>query len=940
MALTLVWKELREQWTAWLFLLLTTVAGYAGLAGLVSPGRSRDEMLTCLLWFTAWAYGVICGALLFANENEDGTQDFLDILPISRRRLWRSKVGTGLALLATQLLILAVITALYTPFRQATTLARFELSGIVLFGGIGYAWGLYCGAFAPNVMGAIGRAFGYFLLSAVVVPFVAVFLVEIFASQFLQGLDFTSLWIGYIAVLALAVAARSRSLYCHTDLSRRLVAAPPKRLVARQSWVVAFWLAARQCGWFALGMALVALFAVAVMAVMRIVAWPLATLQIGILCGATAFVDEQLTGAFRFAGDQRLPTGRLWLAKVAVRFAVLVGATSLAGLGAALLFYAHSATAPRQELQDLEASVRFTILGSLFDQLSIFLALWPLYGFAVGLVSGLLFRKPLVSVGVAVCVALPLTLLWVPTQIVGGAVHGWQVWCLPAVLVVASVGLVRPAATGRLFSRRVAVVTTGALAAAGICTAVGLWYRAYEIPEAPDAVNLDEYVASLPTVEENEAGRAVLAGLRRLTDLEQKFVSDDQKQQALALPGEDEPLPGVSSFFENFNRVERCTYLGWDPLDKKCARFLDQVFADPWAARLAEAVGKPTGVAMDPRGTTIFTRLPELSSARRAVDLLIASGLRKQYEGDPAAFLDGLDTSLTVGRNIKNRSFLIAVIVGAGVESEADRGVEKWLEGLNGRPDLLRRALAILQRQQSESTVDFEDARKAQLLGGVNAFAELRDLPQTASRSEAVVLGSLATPDVLRFALEVPWEKVRFRRLLDSLYSENSASGELAERLAPAIVRFQIQPFSKSKFVDPEYFWPHALAHSRAALLQVALRLYQAEEGKTAERLTDLVPKYLPSVPLDPYDNQPFRYRVSSGEKLAWPPLRFQSDPPTPGDTASASTLKVQAGQGILWSVGADKIDNGGHRQEIPFTAMSQKGTDAIFVVPLPPKRS
>src|SRR5205085_1469850 len=56
--------------------------------------------------------------------------------------------------------------------------------------------------------------------------------------------------------------------------------------------------------------------------------------------------------------------------------------------------------------------------------------------------------------------------------------------------------------------------------------------------------------------------------------------------------------------------------------------------------------------------------------------------------------------------------------------------------------------------------------------------------------------------------------------------------------------------------------------HVDACRLCLALRLYQLDEGKTAQRLEDLVPKYLPQAPVDPYSGQPFRYRISQGERL------------------------------------------------------------------------
>ena len=41
---------------------------------------------------------------------------------------------------------------------------------------------------------------------------------------------------------------------------------------------------------------------------------------LGVVCGATIFLDEQ-DGPRRFLGEQRLPLTRLWLAKLSVRLA-------------------------------------------------------------------------------------------------------------------------------------------------------------------------------------------------------------------------------------------------------------------------------------------------------------------------------------------------------------------------------------------------------------------------------------------------------------------------------------------------------------------------------------------------------------------------------------------------------------------------------------------
>jgi hypothetical protein len=50
-------------------------------------------------------------------------------------------------------------------------------------------------------------------------------------------------------------------------------------------------------------------------------------------------------------------------------------------------------------------------------------------------------------------------------------------------------------------------------------------------------------------------------------------------------------------------------------------------------------------------------------------------------------------------------------------------------------------------------------------------------------------------------------------------------------------------------------------AFQRVTMTALALRLYRKENGRCPENLQQLVPKYLPSVLIDPYDGKPLRYR-------------------------------------------------------------------------------
>jgi len=78
--------------------------------------------------------------------------------------------------------------------------------------------------------------------------------------------------------------------------------------------------------------------------------------------------------------------------------------------------------------------------------------------------------------------------------------------------------------------------------------------------------------------------------------------------------------------------------------------------------------------------------------------------------------------------------------------------------------------------------------------------------------------------------------------------------------IASVLMPFYVTPFRKAATF-------HAL--QRVAQTAVALRLYRRERGHYPERLDELVPKYLPSVPVDPFDGKPLRYkRLGRGFKV------------------------------------------------------------------------
>jgi hypothetical protein len=463
-------------------------------------------------------------------------------------------------------------------------------------------------------------------------------------------------------------------------------------------------------------------------------------------------------------------------------------------------------------------------------------------------------------------------------------------------------------------------------------TLVALDYRAYEMPEVPDTIDVREFVSSLPTPEENAGGLLTSDALLRVEQLPRTLVITDDPRPPLPAPGR-QPLPR-KSFAGFINQTFEISNRGWKADDRELGLFLDTVFDDRWARDLARAAELPTGLLEDPRGRTLATPERGFFSAREAAALLVARGLQQEFAGKPDVFVSDLRTGLAMVRNLRHGTLSLGSLDGNAAEWFMAAGVERWLERLDGRPDLLRRALEVLRQHAESSQPDRERRRQMRFLVAFNSLEDPADVPREGNGADPFFAVALNDTPLLRLAWSTPGERIRLRRILQGLASNDPRSRQLARKLAPPLMLRALNPsddllqsvIDRNRAVNQ---FP-----SRVPVLQVALRLFQAEQGRPAEKLDELVPKYLPALPADPHDGQPFRYRISRGESLDWPPDGFQYEP---GKTYEFR--RVPAGEGILWSVGNDGHDDGGHVQEWSQSGPARRPKDRIFLVPLPPGR-
>jgi hypothetical protein len=978
---TLTWKEYREQSPIWVALAVLAVALLAGLTAFLAPqgeaaaGPDQAALLIVAAAALAVTCGLVCGALMLAGEAEAGTLPFLDTLPALRRHLWAAKLLAGLSLTLLQGLLLGGVAAglgLHGGLNWSApheAVSRWDwlwvLPAVALEA---YCWGLLGSALCRNVLTAVVLATG------------------VLAVPWLLATPPT--WREYPLVLLvragldLAALALSALVFTQPDRERRLAPTRVARRAAapsRPSAIgVLLWLAARQGSGWLLALGAAGFVSALLLAGYGLVFWPVLTLVVGAVCGSTVFLGEQSEGTYRFLGDQRLSPGRVWLWKTAFWLAAAVGISGLVLMGG-VLHAGIGAEHGAGRAGPPDAGLRWLIL----VPPAAAAGLWLLHGFAIAQTCSLVWRRSVAALFMALILAAAVGGAWAPS-LLGGGLPSWQVFVVPALLLAFNRLAMRPWLGGQFYTWR---PLTGLAVCAGLAvawTAACLGYRVLEVPAAGEPFDVRAFVASLPPPEQNQAGSLIRQAVSRLGEAEARAARPAAPQDVApaALPLRPAGAPPAPPAPPNYHgEVAQVIQRGWAGRDQDFDRWLDALFQGDWADTLRQGAALPPGMVVDPRQMTVYSNRDVLEQCHWAGNLFSVRALQLQARGDDRAALDHLTTALALSRQLRNRAVPLSWQSGLAVERAALEGLGHWLERVGPKPDLLRRALDEVSRHE-EALPPPDDAVKADYLtleDAVDDPAELLRLDQGPGRSPAQHL----THDLLLTAWQAPWEKARAERIVRGtvagrLRGVRAGYAAVAARLqAEEAARLQAQdltPLSPgeralegwlpaagglegaqerdrlARFIghswmgdvlmlgpDLPLIQAAGLCQVRGTRLQLALALYQVREGKPAESLDALVPRYLAALPSDPFspEAQGFSYRVSEGEDIEFPLQTVEG-----GDEA---VRHVAAGEGVVWSNGVDLTDDGGRRQwaaaSLPAPQPGRHGTDWIFLVPRWKKR-
>ena len=233
----------------------------------------------------------------------------------------------------------------------------------------------------------------------------------------------------------------------------------------------------------------------------------------------------------------------------------------------------------------------------------------------------------------------------------------------------------------------------------------------------------------------------------------------------------------------------------------------------------------------------------------------------RPHRGDPAGSARSIRAILMLARSREREPLIVSMGVRMACETIALRHLEELL----GTVDFSDEDLVALQ-EDLRATDYRENLYQAMLGERVTVVATIED-PALVDIDSPGALYRVTQRDGVAFALEHMAELVAASRRPwpQAIDDAKQANQRLIQIVCASTLNWICYDTYSLFLPDAESVFLNAArmrACNDAADTGIAIERYRRKHGKLPEKLDELVPEFLPQVPIDPFDGQPLRYGV------------------------------------------------------------------------------
>ncbi|WP_435007314.1 ABC transporter permease [Tundrisphaera lichenicola] len=866
------WKEWRAFGPIWLILILAATG--VQLMDLTMQGDyARDGSLTPLALFWGVIYGLAAGSAAFAGERDSGTMGFLEALPIGRPKLWLGKALFALVSTYGLASLLAILAALGTTRRNPIGSYGYSqmalIFGTLLFEGV--AWGLFWSSLSKNPLlaGGLGVVSVFVSVTACsqvasadsFAPEAVVF--RVLVASVALGLSALALiyrdWISVPRLLS----ARTR---IESDLRRDI---PVRAASAARSLDWQAWREGLTTGFLVILLMLVIPLALKFSGSSNSGPFELFLGVLGILvAGVAVFGAEGGSATPRFLAHHGVRPGvvwarRLWIWGLAISVILAIFLLCFARLGP--LFGGGGPSGADQLGYGI-----LPIAAILID------------AFAVGLICGMAIPRRITAVLVGtmgILLIAPIHMVLVVQEMV----PPWTMLLTPAILIGASRAWVGEWMTDREGFHPWLRLGLLLVVPFGLHVPCYIAWRAWGIPDVgPQYAASRSGVVSVPPGQDaSEAYRLALDLVRNRSGLDLLRTGSNPEIDSVIDRGWNSEQTGAGALWrENGPAIE--------------------------AAR--EAATRPLSGFKIPESMTLLSGYDPVSAKLPLLGMLLALDTRERLARDDltGAWADIL-AQLRMANHLAEGEATLSRMASATILHHRAIGLAiDWAGHPQQTAETIRRARDSLKSIPPLPTAT-ETLRAESLLIDRTLDLPVEDLHE-------ILLGQRFSSLIASW-----WERIHARRLARRMIADLIPEAEREPWQRTRDVRLDPRPEGSplARLIFPAFQWVIFGLDSemvgRRALDQIlALRSWQfAHDGKYPDQLDEIVPTQLDRLPSDPYSGKPFGYVRSEGQPVLTTMAISNKQFPTVG--TSPTFQRTREGQPILYSIGRDGKDDGGH---------------------------